>query len=62
MPGMRVVFFSVVPQTDAAGRPVGINTNKIGEGLISAVMGATSSVQVTESQALPQASDLVITK
>jgi len=62
MPGMKVVFFKVIPKTDANGNPVGSDTQKIGEGRITALGSSSSDVQVTTTQGTPAANDLVITK
>ena len=62
MPGMKVVFFKVIPKTDANGKSVGSDTQKIGEGRITALGSSSSDVQVTTTQGSPQANDLVITK
>ena len=62
MPGMRVVFFKVIPKTDANGQPVGSDTQKIGEGKIDAISSTSSNVEVTVSKGTPAQNDLVITK
>ena len=62
MPGMKVVFFKVIPKTDANGQPVGSDTQKIGEGRITSLGSSSSDVEITATQGTPQANDLVITK
>lgn len=61
-PGMRVVFFKVIPKTNAAGEPVGADTQKIGEGRIVSTSGSSSNVQIISTKTQLQANDLVITK
>jgi hypothetical protein len=62
-PGMKVVFFKVIPRTDAAGNPIGVDTQKIGYGSVMSTSSSASTVQVTKTQgAAPKAQDLVITK
>ncbi len=62
LPGMKVVLFKVVAQTDQAGNSLGADTQKIGEGKITAISNSSSSVQVISSSTSPAGGDLVITK
>jgi len=62
IPGMKVVFFEVVPKTGEDGQPLGEDTVKIAEGSIESASSNSSTVKLNRSEKDPEADDLVITK
>ncbi len=61
-PGMKVVFFKVIPKRDAAGNAIGADTRKIGTGTVNSVSVSSSTVKTTGLRASLTSQDLVMTK
>lgn len=61
-PGMKVVFFQVIPKRDASGEPIGADTRKIGTGTVSSVSVSSSVVETNRLSGSLTSQDLVMTK
>lgn len=62
MPGMKVVFFKVIPKTDPSGQSLGADSQKLAEGTISSISSSSSNIELDKVESDPQPNDLVITK
>ncbi|MFO8055869.1 MAG: CsgG/HfaB family protein, partial [bacterium] len=61
-PGMKVVFFKLIPKRDESGEPIGADTKKIGTGTITSVSISSSEVKTDELKQSLSSQDLVMTK